>query len=136
MGSQESFETSYRGMAYTAAIMPITTVLNLLPYLGGVLGLVWMTYLLVVISTEVHEIKPKTAWIGFGAICAVFVLLTVSAESAGRRMAREMEAWQLELEQRTGDMKRLQEMTPEEAGKAMGEFFKGMQEAMEHNDQQ
>jgi hypothetical protein len=135
MGSQETFETAYRGMAYTAAIMPITTVLNYVPYIGSIIGLVWMTYLLVVISTEVHAIRQKTALIGFGAICAVFALLSISAETAGRRMAKEMEAWSQQHEQSMRGLEQLQEMSPEEAGKAMGEFFKGMQESMENKQE-
>lgn len=136
LGSQESFETAYRGMAYTAAIMPITTILNFVPYIGGVIGLVWLTYLIVVVSTEVHAIKQKTAWIVFGAIGAVLALLSISAETAGRKMAREMEAWSQQHEHSMRNLERLQEMSPEEAGKAMGEFFKGMQEAMEGQKQE
>jgi len=128
MGSQESYETAYRCMAYTAAIMPITTVLNLIPYLGVVIGLVWVTYLLVTASIKVHDIKPQTAWIGFGVICAVFVFVSVSAEMAARKLSSDMQAWEAEMHERTGDLERLEEMTPEEAGQAIGDFFRGMQD--------
>ncbi len=136
LGSEQSFETAYRGMAYTAAIMPITTILNYVPYVGGVIGLLWLTYLIVVVSIEVHGIKQQTAWIVFGSIFAVFAVLSISAETAGRKMAKEMEAWSQEHEQNMRNLERLQEMSPEEAGKAMGEFFKGMQEAMEGQKQE
>jgi hypothetical protein len=126
MGSRESFETVYRGMAYTAAIMPVTTVLNLIPYLGSIIGLAWMTFLLVVISIEVHAIKAKTAWAGFGAICAIFALISLSAEVASRKMARHTQAWQQES---LVELDRLQEMTPEEAGRVMGDFLRGLQQA-------
>lgn len=119
MGSRESFETAYRCLAYTAAIMPVTTVLNLIPYVGPVIGLVWMTFLLVTASTEVHTIKKKTAWAGFGAICAVLVLISVSAEIAGRKMAGHMQSWPQESQG---------EMTPEEASRIMGDLLKGLQQ--------
>lgn len=126
MGSQQSYETAYRSMAYTAAIMPLTSLLEVVPYLGGIAGLVWTTFLLVTASIEVHAIKARTAWTGFGAICAIFVLASVSAEIAGRKMARHMQSWETE---NSRNLDRLQEMTPEEAGRALGDFFKGMQEA-------
>lgn len=130
MGSQESYETAYRCMAYTAAIMPITTVLNLIPYLGVIIGLVWVTYLLVTASVKVHGIQPQKAWIGFGVICAVFVFVSVSAEMAARKLSGEMQAWEVEMRERTGNLERLEEMTPEEAGQALGEFFRGLQESV------
>ncbi len=131
MGSQESYETAYRCMAYTAAIMPITTVLNLIPYLGVVIGLVWVTYLLVTASVKVHGIQTQKAWIGFGVICAVFVFASVSAEMAAKKLSSEMQAWETEMLERTGSLERIEEMTPEQAGQALGEFFRGMQESME-----
>jgi hypothetical protein len=131
MGSRESFETAYRGMAYTAAVMPVTAALGIIPYLGGLIGLVWMTFLIVVVSVEVHGIKPKTAWVTFGAICAFFAVTSLSAEHAGRKMVRGMEAWQQENQATLKQLEGLEDMTPEEAGKAMGDFLKGLQQAVE-----
>ncbi len=47
MGSLEPFETAFRCGAYAAAITLLTTLLGIIPYLGPLLGLGWMTYLLV-----------------------------------------------------------------------------------------
>jgi len=126
MRSRHGFETAYRGMAYSAAITPITSILGLLPYLGGILGLVWMTYLLVVVSTQVHEIKAKTAWTGFGAIGAILILMTLSTEIAARKMARGLENWQKETGLNQKGLESLEDMSPEEAGRAVGKFLKGM----------
>jgi hypothetical protein len=131
MGSRESYETAYRGMAYTAAIMPVTAVLGIIPYLGGIIGLVWMTYLIVVVSIVVQKIKAKTAWVVFGAICAFFALTSLGAEIAGRKMAKRMDAWQVENQDNIEALEKLQDMSPEEAGKAMGEFLRGLKEASE-----
>jgi len=123
MGSQQSFETAYRCSAYTGGIVPITTVLGVIPFLGPVLGLVWMTYLLVVASVEVHNLNQKTAWIVFGAICAVFVLTSIGSQFAARRVTKEVSKWEKEIEMR-------EDMTPEEAGRAMGEFLKGLEKGV------
>ena len=120
MGSQQSFETVYRCSAYAGGIVPITTVLGVIPFLGPTLGLVWMTYLLVVASVEVHNLNQKTSWIVFGAICAVFTLISISSQFAVTRVTNEMSKWENYMENK-------EDMTPEEAGKAMGEFLKGLQ---------
>ena len=120
MGSQQSFETAYRCGAYTGGIVPVTTVLGIIPYLGPILGLVWGTYLIVVASVEVHNVAPKTAWIVFGAIAALFALISIGSQFAARRVTSGLDRWEKELE-KTG------EMTSEEAGRAMGEFLKGLE---------
>ena len=120
MGSQQSFETAYRCSAYAGGIVPITTVLGVIPFLGPILGLVWMTYLLVVASVEVHNLNQKTSWIVFGAICAVFTLLSISSQFAVRRVTNEMSKWENYMENK-------EDITHEEAGQAMGEFLKGLQ---------
>ena len=121
MGSQQSFETAYRCSAYAGGIVPITTVLSIIPFLGPILGLVWVTYLLVVASVEVHKLNQKTSWIVFGAICAVFTLISISSQFAERKVTNDMRKWENYMENK-------EDMTPEEAGKAMREFLKGLQE--------
>ncbi len=120
MGSRESYETAYRCGAYAGAIAPITAVLNLVPYIGPIIGLVWSMFLMVVASREVHKINPKTAWIVFGVIFAFLALTSTCSQFAAKKVQREMGDWQQKFEN----------MTPEEAGKAMGEFLKGMEEEM------
>ncbi len=120
MGSQESFETAYRCFAYAGAISPITVVLDVIPYIGPVLGVLWITYILVNASVEVHRLEPRLSWIVFGIIGAVLCLASISAQISARRMATNMTTFQ-------NQMKNMQNMKPEEAGKAMGQFLKGMQ---------
>ena len=121
MGSEEPYETAFRCLAYAAAIVPINAVLNVVPYIGPIVGLLWMTYLLVNASTEVYRVQPKLAWIVFGAICAILAISSISSQIAARRMAIRLDT----LQQRMGH---IDKMSPEEAGKAVGEFLKGVQE--------
>jgi len=122
LGSAQSYETAYRCGAYAAAIVPITSILGIIPYLGTVVGLAWMMYLMVLASIEVHKIDAKKAWIAFGVIFAVLALINVKAQIASRSAQKQMEKW-------GGQMEKMNEMTPEQAGKAMGEFLKGMQKS-------
>ena len=119
MGSQESYETAYRCGAYAGALMPITALLGIIPYLGMILGMAWMLYLMVTASVEVHRLEEKPAWIVFGII---FGLLTLMS-SCSQYTARKMEEKISHLEQQMDDM------SPEEAGRAVGEFLKGLDQS-------
>jgi hypothetical protein len=116
MGSEEPYEVAFRCLAYATAISPVTAIINILPYIGPIIGLIWMTYLLVNASTEVHRIQPKLAWIVFGAICAILAITSINSQLAARRLASKLNTLQ-----------NIEKMKPEEAGQAMGEFLKGLQ---------
>lgn len=121
MGSQEPYETAYRCMAYAMAITPLTVILGIIPYLGSILGLAWILYLMVAASTEVHKINQKTALMVFGIIFILFAIVSTCGQFTARKVQKN-------IEQFSGDM---ENMTPEEAGKAVQEFMKGMQEEAE-----
>ncbi|MGA7826367.1 MAG: YIP1 family protein [Geobacteraceae bacterium] len=91
MGSEESFETAYRCVAYLAALSPITALLGIIPYLGGAIGFVVFCFYLVTASVQSHGIAPQRAWVVFGILAAIFVVFSVSAQIAARRFARNME---------------------------------------------
>ena len=124
LGSQQSYEVSFRCAAYALAIIPITTALNLIPYLGVVAGLAWTAYILVCASVEVHGTEQKIAWIVFGVILAILALGSISAQHSAR-------IFQHRLEDVGKGLGQIDKMKPEEAGKALGEFMKGMQQVME-----
>jgi hypothetical protein len=121
LGSQEPFETAFRCGAYAAAITPLTALLGVIPYLGSVLGLAWMTYLLVIASVEVYQIEVKKAWIVFGIIAALLALSSISSQIAARRITSQLDQFQKTMKS--------DDMTPEEAGKKMGEFLKGLEKS-------
>ena len=123
MGSQESYETAFRCAAYASAISPITTILNIIPFIGGVIGLLWGTYLMVIASSEVHNIRRKTAWIVFGIIFGILAIITITSQFAARKMKRIAEEYREEMEQ--------QDMTQEEMKKAAEEFMKKMQKEID-----
>ncbi|HET9062504.1 MAG TPA: YIP1 family protein [Candidatus Binatia bacterium] len=129
LGSQESYETAYRCGAYSMAIAPITTVLGILPYLGTLIAIGWGFYLVVVASEHVHKVAPQTARIAFGVLFGIFALMSISSQMAARRMQGKVEALHEEME-------KLEEMSPEEAGKAVGEFLKGLQKSVEPESDQ
>jgi hypothetical protein len=102
-----AYETAYRCLAYTYAILPILTLLGFVPYLNLV-GLAWMLYLLIVASVEVHNIAAKIAWIVFGILTALLALFQISAYQAARQMDQSDEAMQRNMGQFSKQMEQMQ----------------------------
>ena len=124
MGSQESYEASYRCVAYAGAISPISMLFHPIPYVGGLVGLAWGLLLIVIASVEVHKIKAKTAWLVFGIITALLALGSLSAQRKARQFSGRMSEFQKEFGGKSD-----KEMTPEDAGRAAAAFMKAMQES-------
>ena len=127
MGSEEPYETAYRCVAYAGAVYPVFAVLGVVPYLGSVASVVWGMYLMILASIEVHKLNPKTAYLVFGILGVLMAFINVSGEFAARNMPANFENFSKQME-KSGDM------TPEEAGKAVGEFLKGIQESAQEKD--
>jgi len=122
LGSNESYQTGYRCVAYATVVYPVSALLGLIPYLGSMAGVVWGMYLMTVATTEVHRLKRKTAYIVFGVLGVLLIISNISAERESRRMAPVQKA--------------INEQSPEneykppvEAGEAMDGFLKGFEEA-------
>ena len=91
MGSQEDYETAYRCGAYAAAFTPITMLLGLIPYAGSAVGILIMVYLLVVASVEVHKLPANKAWLVFGIIGAMLIVMSITAQMAAKKFAGQMQ---------------------------------------------
>lgn len=121
MGSNESFETAYRCIAYASAIYPIVAIVSLIPYIGTIIGVAWGTFLLFTASVEVHQLARKTAMIVIGILGFIILIMNVSGEIGSRHLESRME-------QMGSSLEGMEDMTPEEAGKAVGEFLKGFEQ--------
>jgi hypothetical protein len=137
MGSDEDYETAYRCVAYAAAIFPITSVIGIVPYIGSIVSIVWWMYLMTIASTLVHARREQTAFAVFGILGAILVMTNISGERQARRMQAEFEGMSETLgESFGGALEGMEDMSPEERGQAMGEFLRGLQEAVEDEQNQ
>lgn len=118
LGSQESYETAYRCGAYTGALTPIVTVLHFVPYIGAAVGIALSVYLLVVASEAVHGIPAQKAWVAFGIIGLLLILMNLSAEHAARKIAREGEIFRRDAEEATRTLQKQAEQIQKEAEEA------------------
>jgi hypothetical protein len=110
LGSQESYETAYRCTAYASAFSPIVAIIGLVPYIGGAIGVVIWTILLIIASTEVHNIPVSKARMVFGIIAVVLILFSISGQFAARKMAREMDVNRQKMEDASREMQKQAEM--------------------------
>lgn len=123
LGSSQSYETAYRCCAYTSVLAPIASLANVVPYLGSLVLLAWAMFLLIIASEEVHGVESQRARMVFGVIGVVLALMTIGSQRTAHRVHEATEALNKEIDG-------IEEMTPEEAGKAVGEFMKGLQGAV------
>ena len=93
MGSQEDYEAAYRCGAYLMALSPITAIIGVVPYAGGLVNMFIYVFYLVTASIHVHNIPSQRAWLVFGIIGLIFVLFGLFAEHKVRNMGSEMEKW-------------------------------------------
>lgn len=152
MGTAHDYETAYRCVAYTMAAQPVMAILGVIPFLGPVIVSLWAIYLIYIASVEVHKVDAKMARIVLGVIALVMVISGIGAQRATTEMAEWAEQTERELQhvesdaERIGrameelgkaaenslpDLEKMEELTPEEQGRAVGEFFKGLQEGLE-----
>ncbi len=130
MGSHHGYETAYRSVAWSMAVLPVTAVLSLIPFFGAVIPVLWGCYLMWVASTEVHGLNKQTSMIVFGVLAIIGIIFNLGAE----RSAREMQSRMEQFKQETGkSLENLKNMSPEKAGEALGEFMKGMNKATGEN---
>lgn len=136
MGSNESYETAYRCGAYASAISPITAVLGLIPFVGSLIGLVWMLFLLVTASVEVHKIAAKTAWLVFGIIAALLALMSTCGQIAARRVQKQMGSFEREFGKSSEEMAKAMEQMSKQAADAQKAAAAEMAKAMEEMSKQ
>jgi hypothetical protein len=94
MGSSEDYQTAFRCNAYLSAIFPLTTLLELIPYLGIIVSSAWSMYLVAIASIEVHQLSPKRSYMVFGILTIVIIVFSIDDEIANRNMMADAEILQ------------------------------------------
>ncbi len=139
MGSNENYEVAYRCGAYSCAIMPITLLAGIVPYVGTLVGLAWGLYLIVTASVEVHKIAAKTAWIVFGIITGIFALIHVRGEMALRHASSSIQQLGAQNEELAAQMNKtaaaMSKALEAQMKAAQAEAEKATKEAEKESDQ-
>jgi len=101
MGSNESYETSYRCMAYMQAIVPIAILISAVPYLG-LICIAWWLYLMVTATMIVHNLPAKPAMLVFGIIAVLGGLAYYSSVSSAIKAKEHLKEFTRELQKIPG----------------------------------
>lgn len=132
IGSSESFETSFRCIAYSAAIAPVAAVLSIIPYLGTLGYVTWAISLIYLASIEVHSIRPATAKLVLGVLGFLLCMSSVMSEYTARRFHEFSDFGRPQAIQSDNSASRkidVNHKTPEEIGKVVADFLKGLEDA-------
>lgn len=132
LGSQENYETAYRCCAYLMALSPVTAVISVIPYAGGIISMAIYIFYVVTVSVAVHQIPAQKAWIVFGIIGVVLALIGVFSEYRARDMSSSMDRWrQVGEEYRASarDMEKSAREMSEEAEEMAKQFKEQAEEA-------
>ncbi len=131
LGSTQDYQTAFRCQAFASAIFPITALLSLVPYLGTAVAVAWSIWLVINASIEVHGIERQRALLVFGLIGAVVLVFNLNGEYAARQMQERVARMDTQMQD---SLNNLENMSPEEAGKALGEFLKGIEQGASGED--
>ncbi|HPX11458.1 MAG TPA: YIP1 family protein [Syntrophales bacterium] len=93
IGSEQSYETAYRCIAYASAVTPVTMLLGIIPYLGSLAGILWMLYLVVTATVEVHGVEARKAWTLFGVLFFLLILVSMGSQYSARQVAKQMQSY-------------------------------------------
>jgi len=97
MGSKESYETSYRCLAYMQIIVPVAILLSLVPYLG-LLGIAWWLYLMVTATRVIHNLPAKPALLIFGIIAVLAGLAYYNSVSSAIKAKEHLQEFTEKLQ--------------------------------------
>ena len=74
-GGKNRFEATFRVVAYSEA----TAVWSILPFIGGLIGWVWMSIVLIIGLKEVHETSYLRIAVAFSIPLALLLLMVSGA---------------------------------------------------------
>jgi len=100
LGSQESYETAYRCMAYLAALWPVMAMVGAIPYIGSLITIILLTYFLVTASVETHKVPSQKAWVVFGIIGAALFFISLGSEIATQGTRQQILEMQKQMQKK------------------------------------
>ncbi|NOY64830.1 MAG: YIP1 family protein [Nitrospirae bacterium] len=93
LGSDASYETSYRTLAYATGISPLTSLISFIPVVGVPFSIAWAVFLIIIGSVEVHKIKNSLAWAVWGVVGLFLVVSTVVVQLNMHKTMPELRAF-------------------------------------------
>ncbi|MBV6340782.1 YIP1 family protein [Candidatus Magnetobacterium casense] len=89
LGSRQSYETSYRCVAYMSVLMPVMVVINGFPFPGGLVSVTLLVIFIVIAGEKVHSIPPMRTRIVFTILGLVLAIMYVKNDQTIRQIEKE-----------------------------------------------
>ena len=105
---EATLESSFRIVAYSAALLPLATIAGVVPYLP-ILVDAYGIYIFIVAVITAHKVEEQRAWTVLGGMGAVVLLLALLATVTSRRVGPKLERLGHELERNAEQLKRAAE---------------------------
>jgi hypothetical protein len=105
---EATLESSFRIVAYSAALLPLAAIASVIPYLP-ILVEAYGIYIFIVAVIAVHKVEEQRAWTVLGGIGAVVLLLALLGTVTSRRVGPKLERLGHELERNAEQLKRAAE---------------------------
>jgi hypothetical protein len=105
LGGHATFESSFRIVAYSSALMPLQAIALLIPYLP-ILVQAYGLYMLIVAVTAAHKVEEQRAWTVLGSIGAFLIVLSLLGTMTARRMAPRIDRLGHDLEKSADQLNR------------------------------
>jgi hypothetical protein len=105
---EATFESSFRIVAYSAALLPVVAAAGLVPYLP-ILVQAYGIYIFIVAVIAVHKVEEQRAWTVLGSLGAVILLLALLSTFTARRVAPKLDRLGHELERSADQLKQAAE---------------------------
>jgi hypothetical protein len=108
LGGDASFESSFRIMAYAAALLPIAGISLLIPYLP-ILVQAYQLYIVIVAVIAVHKVAEQKAWTVLGGIGALLLALSLLLTITARRVGPKIDAFGSRMQKQAEEMQKAAE---------------------------
>jgi hypothetical protein len=102
---EATLESSFRIVAYSAALLPLAAIAVVIPYLP-ILVEAYGIYIFIVAVIAAHKVEEQRAWTVLGGIGAVVLLLALLGTVTSRRVGPKLERLGHELERNAEQLKR------------------------------
>lgn len=130
LGGATTFESSFRIVAYSSVLAPLSAVATFVPYLP-LLVQAYAIYVAILAVIAVHKVPEQKAWTVVGGIGAVLLLLAFWATVTTRRMAPRIDEFNRHMEESAEEVGKASENFQKELGKAMEQMGKDIQQRQE-----
>jgi len=139
LGGTAPFNGSFGAFAAMAALMPLSSLLGAVPFAGAVIPQLLGLYLAVHAAAGLHKAGKTKAWVLFGLLTAFWLLLSISAGIAAKRLKSSLGSFQGQIQTQSGSgfggrQTQTPPVNPQQAMQAASAMMQALGDEQANND--